>query len=132
MARRREKANDDDAGWVYEGRDWDGAPRRWRVRMDKLDDFNHGICADMIVPFLEFGAREAGMTYHDYCAWVASLRHDQVLHYRDQIVNDQPGAIPWDVYDKWLDLRLALQEVQVARSMRRDGSLIWVSEHELP
>jgi len=126
------KQRDDDAGWVYEGHDWNGAPRRWRVRMDWLDDFTHGVTYGDLVPYLEFGAREAGMTYRDYCQWVASLSRTQLHHYRDQIRNNEPEAIPWDVYDKWLDLRLALQEVQVARSVRRDGSPIWESEHELP
>ncbi|MER5753666.1 hypothetical protein [Streptomyces sp. NPDC002088] len=81
--------------------------------MDWIENIG-GIVADEVVPVLEQGARERGMSYREYVEWIAHLPRDQMLHYRDQIVNGDPEAMSWGLYSTWNEARGALHEVQTA------------------
>lgn len=62
------------------------------------------------VPALEQGARERGMTYRDYVAWVAALRKEEIFGYQDQIRNGDESAIPRHVYEAWDYVHMRLRE----------------------
>ncbi|MFE6157118.1 hypothetical protein [Streptomyces sp. NPDC057889] len=119
MFRRSKKVEDQD-DWIVE-QSASGGLVRWRVCWERIDEI-----FPEAVPALEQGARERGMTYRDYAAWVASLRKEEIFGYRDQIRNGDESGVPRHVYEAWDYVHMRPRERQFAEETWPGGPLVWV------